>query len=80
MAYSLSMLSDIDLTLLDFEARAPRSIGAKEEAIRSELGLSPVRYYQRLNMLIDDPTALAARPQLVRRLQRVRDQDDKSAR
>nr|WP_169872661.1 DUF3263 domain-containing protein [Corynebacterium cystitidis] len=76
MPYSLGMpneLNDDDLSLLDFEARAPRSVGAKEDAIRRELGMSAVRYYQRLNMLIDDPLALAARPQLVRRLQRVRD-------
>ncbi|WP_257181009.1 DUF3263 domain-containing protein [Corynebacterium cystitidis] len=68
-------LNDDDLYLLDFEARAPRSVGAKEDAIRRELGMSAVRYYQRLNMLIDDPRALAARPQLVRRLQRVRDRN-----
>ncbi|MDK8794968.1 DUF3263 domain-containing protein [Corynebacterium sp. MSK041] len=63
-----------DLTILDFAARAPRSLGAREEAIRVELGMSPFRYYQKLNLLIDDPSALAARPQLVRRLQRIRDQ------
>ncbi|MCZ9294567.1 DUF3263 domain-containing protein [Corynebacterium meitnerae] len=63
-----------DLTILDFAARAPRSLGAREEAIRVELGMSPFRYYQKLNSLIDDPSALSARPQLVRRLQRIRDQ------
>nr|WP_115686435.1 DUF3263 domain-containing protein [Corynebacterium senegalense] len=69
----LGMLSADDLALLDFEASAPRSLGAKEEAIRHRLDMSPVRYYQRLNVLLDSPDALAARPQLVRRLQRVRD-------
>ncbi|WP_342318445.1 DUF3263 domain-containing protein [Corynebacterium mayonis] len=73
MANILGMLADDDLAILDFEARAPRGVGAKEEAIRRHLGLSPVRYFQRLNVLIDDPQALAARPQLVRRLQRIRD-------
>ncbi|SDR68348.1 DUF3263 domain-containing protein [Corynebacterium timonense] len=68
------MLTPDDVAILDFEAAAPRSLGAKEEAIRRTLGLSPVRYYQRLNVLIDSADALAARPQLVRRLQRVRDQ------
>ena len=67
------MLSDADLTLLDFEASAPRSVGAKDDAIRSRLGLTPIRYYQRLNVLLDSADALAVRPQLVRRLQRVRD-------
>lgn len=70
------MLPDADLALLDFEARAPRSLGAKEEAIRRELGMSPVRYFQKLNALLDSPDALAARPQLMRRLQRLRDAAD----
>ena len=73
MRYILGMLAESDLQLLDFEATAPRSLGAKEEAIRRELGISPVRYFQRLNGLLDSPDALAARPQLVRRLQRLRD-------
>ena len=67
------MLSDKDVAVLDFESRAPRSLGAKEEAIRTELGLTPARYYQRLNVLLDSAEALEARPQLVRRLQRLRD-------
>lgn len=62
-----------DVTILDFAARAPRSLGAREEAIRVELGMSPFRYYQKLNSLIDDPAALSHNPQLIRRLQRLRD-------
>ncbi|MDK8307329.1 DUF3263 domain-containing protein [Corynebacterium imitans] len=68
-----STLSDSDRTLLDFEARAPRSLGAKEEAIRQELGLTPTRYYQRLNLLLESPEALAYAPQLVRRLRALRE-------
>ena len=67
------MLSDTDLAVLRFAARAPRSVGAREDAVRSELGMQPIRYYQRLNRLLDSPDALAAEPQLVRRLQRLRD-------
>ena len=67
------MLSDTDLAVLRFAARAPRSVGAREDAVRSELGMQPIRYYQRLNRLLDSPAALAAEPQLVRRLQRLRD-------
>ncbi|MBF4548064.1 DUF3263 domain-containing protein [Corynebacterium afermentans subsp. lipophilum] len=67
------MLSDTDLSVLRFAARAPRSIGAREDAVRSELGMQPIRYYQHLNRLLDSPEALAAEPQLVRRLQRLRD-------
>lgn len=66
-------LSEADLAVLRFAAHAPRSIGAREDRIRSELGMQPIRYYQRLNALLDSPAALAAEPQLVRRLQRLRD-------
>lgn len=68
------MLSDTDLSVLRFAARAPRSLGAREDAIRTELDMTPTRYYQRLNILLDSPDALATEPQLVRRLQRLRDE------
>ncbi|RNE50059.1 DUF3263 domain-containing protein [Corynebacterium alimapuense] len=75
MFYSLGMpdLSESDARLLDFEERSPRSAGIKEEAIRARLGMSPVRYYQRLNVLIDVPAAMAAHPSLTARLRRIRD-------
>ncbi|WP_369235118.1 DUF3263 domain-containing protein [Streptomyces sp. R21] len=47
--------------------------GAKERAIRERLGLVPVRYYQLLNALLDDPRALAHDPVTVNRLRRIRD-------
>ncbi|EJZ81720.1 DUF3263 domain-containing protein [Corynebacterium otitidis] len=73
MAYSLGMaLSDNDARLLAFAEVAPASTSAREEAIRRTLGMSPMRYYQRLNALIDDPAALAEHPGLVRRLARIR--------
>jgi hypothetical protein len=59
--------------VLDFEMRPWKHAGAKEEAIRSALGLSPTGYHQILNALLDDPAALAYRPALVARLRRVRD-------
>ena len=66
------MLEPIDL--LAFEEAAPKSIGAKEDAIRTQLGLSPVRYYQRLNIAIDLPEVMAQYPQRTARLRRIRDQ------
>jgi hypothetical protein len=62
-----------DLAVLDLEDRWWRHPGAKETAIREELGTTPVRYYQRLVALLDRPEALAARPVLVSRLRRLRD-------
>lgn len=66
-------LSDQDRAILAFEAEWLRHRGAKEEAIRSELGLSPARYYQLLGRLIDTVEALEHDPMLVKRLRRVRD-------
>lgn len=66
-------LSDRDRVLLDFEARWGRHGAAKEEAVRTELALTPARYYQLLGRLVDDAEALAYDPMLVHRLRRMRD-------
>jgi len=67
-------LTDQQRAILDFEADWRRHAGAKEEAIRSQLGLTPARYYQLLGRLIDTAEALAHDPLLVGRLRRIRDQ------
>ncbi len=56
-----------------FERQWWKHAGAKEEAIRSEFGLSAARYYQMLNTVLDEPQALAFDPMLVKRLHRMRD-------
>lgn len=68
-------LSDRDLTLLRFESRwsGTGAPGAKEEAVRTELGLTPARYYQLLGRVIDAPDAAAHDAMLVHRLRRLRD-------
>jgi len=66
-------LSDRDRAILDFESEWRRHAGAKEEAIRAELGLSPARYYQLLGRLIDTAEAQEHDPMLVKRLRRLRD-------
>lgn len=66
-------LSDRDLAILAFEARWGAHVGAKEEAIRDELGLAPARYYQLLGRLIDTVEAQRHDPMLVKRLRRLRD-------
>lgn len=58
--------------ILAFERRWWRQAGAKEQAIRDTFGLSPTRYYQLLNRLLDRPEALAYDPVLVARLRRLR--------
>jgi hypothetical protein len=67
-------LSDDDRAILDFEGEWQRHAGAKEEAIRAELGLAPARYYQLLGRLIETGAALKYDPMLIKRLRRVRDQ------
>lgn len=66
-------LSDRDRDVLDFESRWEGHGAAKEEAIRRELALTPARYYQLLERVIDDPDALPHDAVLVHRLRRVRD-------
>ncbi len=65
-------LSDRDREILAFERQWWKYAGAKEQAVRELFGLSPTRYYQVLNALIDSPAALAHDPMLVKRLRRLR--------
>ncbi|MGW0465864.1 DUF3263 domain-containing protein [Streptomyces sp. NPDC003027] len=65
-------LGERERAVLALERRSWPGPGAKERAVRERLGLSPVRYYQLLNALLDDPRALAHDPVTVNRLRRVR--------
>lgn len=65
-------LSRREHEILAFERQWWKYAGAKEEAIRELFGMSPTRYYQVLNALVDRPEALAADPMLVKRLRRLR--------
>ena len=65
-------LEDRARAILDFERAWWQRPGSKDRHIRTELALSPARYYQLLNDLIDSPEALRYDPMLVRRLRRLR--------
>ncbi len=65
-------LSRREHEMLTFERQWWRRAGAKETAIRDRFGVTPTRYYQVLNALVDRPDALATDPLLVQRLRRVR--------
>ena len=65
-------LTDRDRAILDFERGWWLLPSSKAAAIRDRLDLSPTRYYQVLNRLIDDPAALAHDPLVVHRLRRTR--------
>jgi hypothetical protein len=61
-------LSERDRRILALEGRTFRYVGAKERAIREEIGISKIAYYVRLNALLDLPAALRAAPSVVHRL------------
>ena len=65
-------LSDRDRRILDFEHRWWKHAGSKKEAVKELFDLSPTRYYQLLNQLIDSEAALAHDPLLIKRLRRQR--------
>ncbi|MFJ7998817.1 DUF3263 domain-containing protein [Streptomyces sp. NPDC096310] len=65
-------LSGRDRAVLALERRGWPGPGAKEREIRERLGLSPTRYYQLLNALLDDPRAAEHDAVTVNRLRRVR--------
>jgi len=65
-------LSARERAVLALERKSWAGPGAKERAIREELGISPVRYFQLLNALIEDERALREDPVTVNRLRRLR--------
>lgn len=67
-----SELDERGQRILDFEREWWKFAGAKEQAVRERFDLSPTRYYQLLNRVIDDEAALAYDPMLVKRLRRLR--------
>ena len=65
-------MSDEDRIILTIEANRYMQSGHKDAAIAAQLGISPTRYYQRLNDLLDSRDALEHSPALVNRLRRLR--------
>lgn len=66
-------MGERERAILALETLWPRHSGAKEEAIRAQLGMSAARYYQLLGRLIDSESALEYDPMLIGRLRRLRD-------
>lgn len=74
LSFSAAGLAERDAALLDFEESWFTSAVPKDQAIMEAFGWSSARYYQQLNVLLDDPSALAYKPLLVKRLRRMRSQ------
>ena len=72
MAIAPAALTDLQASLLDFEKQWWSLPGSKESEIRERFDISPTRYYQLLNAMIDTEAALAHDPLLVKRLRRLR--------
>jgi hypothetical protein len=68
----VSSLTELEMRILAFERSLWRSPGAKEREILDTIGITPTRYYQMLNELIDRPDAAQFDPALVARLRRRR--------
>lgn len=75
-------LTDLDREILEFERDWVAHAGAKDTVLRERFDLTPARYHQLLNRLIDLPAAEAHAPRVVRRLRRRRAarQEQRSAR
>jgi hypothetical protein len=65
-------LTERDRAILAFERQWWKYPGLKEQAIHELFGVSPTRYYQLVNRLIDKRAAIEADPMLVKRLRRLR--------
>lgn len=67
-------LNPLERRILSLERRNFKHQGTKEKAIKA-LGLTPIAYYQRLNVMLDDPRVHAAAPRLAAALRARRDAD-----
>jgi hypothetical protein len=70
---SIRPLTFADLEVLEFARLGFPTIGHKEHAILERFGHSSTRFYQRLNVILEEPAADLYDPELVRRLKRIRD-------
>ena len=65
-------LTERDMAIIDFERSAWKSSEAKHQSIRQAFSISPARYYQLRDSLLDKPEALQFDPMVIKRLQRDR--------
>ena len=66
-------LTDQDRAIIDFERTWWQRAGRKDVAVRQQLDMSPTRYYELLNRLLEKPEAMDYDAMVVRRLLRDRD-------
>lgn len=66
-------LTEHQLKILAFEKKFFKYAGIKERAIATELGMTPIQYYQQIFALLDHPAAAALEPALLSRLNNLRE-------
>jgi hypothetical protein len=66
-------VTTVQQAILDFETRWWQHIGEKDAAIRDAFGLEPVRYYELLDLLLDEPEAMLQAPATISRYRHLRD-------
>ncbi len=69
-----------DRRILALERQWFANPGSKEATITRQFGITPTRYFQILNGLLDDPRAMRESPQVVARLRRLRTARQRSRR
>lgn len=67
-------LTPVERCILEVERRRFKHQGSKEKAIIAA-GFTPIAYYQRLNVMLDDERVRAAAPQIIDVLRARRDAD-----
>ena len=67
-------LTPVERRILEVERRRFKHQGSKEKAIIAT-GFTPIAYYQRLNVMLDDERVRAAAPQIIDVLRARRDTD-----
>lgn len=67
-------LTPVERRILEVERRHFKHQGSKEKAIIAA-GFTPIAYYQRLNVMLDDERVRAAAPQMIDVLRARRDTD-----
>lgn len=71
-------MTDTDRAMLDLAATSFRVPGSMSQQIHERFGLSDTRYWQRVNALLDDPSAREYAPVLCARLARRREAGSRS--
>jgi hypothetical protein len=62
----------VQKAILDFETQWWLRMGDKDIAIRVRFGLEPTRYYELLDVLLDEPEAMMQAPATIVRYRRLR--------